>query len=440
MVKMGGKIWERLLPLSLFLALYELAAESSFYLLELSLVLLFVCFVWEERQALLHPVGTMQEGIGLLKPLLPAWGMLAAYLLWDLVTVFYSPLREGVLAKYKVVCLMLFFSALILWYARTERRRRLRLLLQVLVAAGLTAAVLSLVNFTFPILYPVIYGRRLSLRLDYNVFSTVVLMGLIAGSYLLGRERPLAPRCFFLYLICAPAIILSSSRRNAIFLLCFSAWQFGSGLWRARKGERRHFVGGWLAIVLSVAVLTALLQVYLDWRYERLLQEDVPMVSGAQGSALERYEQIGQEGGSSKRMLIWSVALREYHGYDGGEKLFGKGFGYDVLLYRLSDDPALIESYEPQSRQLLCAHSFLLADLLNGGLVQAGLGVGVWFFIGAFLLRSLLLKRRGAMFFCIALGITFVNNAISNRYGFLYDKYFWLLLTLLTVWAGLRRE
>lgn len=68
----------------------------------------------------------------------------------------------------------------------------------------------------------------------------------------------------------------------------------------ARKGERRHFVGGWLAIVLSVAVLTALLQVYLDWRYERLLQEDVPMVSGAQGSALERYEQIGQEGGSSK--------------------------------------------------------------------------------------------------------------------------------------------
>ena len=157
---MGGKIWERLLPLSLFLALYELAAESSFYLLELSLVLLFVCFVWEERQALLHSVGTVREGISLLKPLLPAWGMLAAYLLWDLVTVFYSPLREGVLAKYKVVCLMLFFSALILWYARTERRRRLRLLLQVLVVAGLTAAVLSLVNFTFPILYPVIYGRR----------------------------------------------------------------------------------------------------------------------------------------------------------------------------------------------------------------------------------------------------------------------------------------
>ena len=66
--------------------------------------------------------------------------------------------------------------------------------------------------------------------------------------------------------------------------------------------------------------------------------------------------------------------------------------------------------------------------------------MGVWFFIGAFLLRSLLLKRRGAMFFCIALGITFVNHAISIRYGFLYDKYFWLLLTLLTVWAGLRRE
>lgn len=247
MVKMGGKIWERLLPLSLFLVLYELAAESSFYLLELSLVLLFVCFVWEERQALLHPVGTMQEGIGLLKPLLPAWGMLAAYLLWDLVTVFYSPLREGVLAKYKVVCLMLFFSALILWYARTERRRRLRLLLQVLVAAGLTAAVLSLVNFTFPILYPVIYGRRLSLRLDYNVFSTVVLMGLIAGSYLLGSERPLAPRCFFLYLIwCAGhhPQLLAAQRHLPALLFCLAVWRRAVA---ARKGERAPFCGrlGW---------------------------------------------------------------------------------------------------------------------------------------------------------------------------------------------------
>lgn len=35
------------------------------------------------------------------------------------------------------------------------------------------------------------------------------------------------------------------------------------------------------------------------------------------------------------------------------------------------------------------------------------------------------------MFFCITLGITLANNLISNRYGFLYDKYFWLLLCML---------
>ena len=43
----------------------------------------------------------------------------------------------------------------------------------------------------------------------------------------------------------------------------------------------------------------------------------------------------------------------------------------------------------------------------------------------------LLAGEKGTMFFVITLGITFANNLISNRYGFLYDKYFWLLLTML---------
>ena len=67
-MKPTEKSWERLLPLSLFLALYELAAQSSFYLLELSLVGLALCFLWEERGSLCHPLGMLRELIGLTAP------------------------------------------------------------------------------------------------------------------------------------------------------------------------------------------------------------------------------------------------------------------------------------------------------------------------------------------------------------------------------------
>lgn len=443
----AGKVWETILPASIFFALYELAAQTAFGLLELSLVALLASFLWEERERLRHPVHLLQQQLLLLRPMGAMWATLILYIGWDLVSVSYSPLLEGVWEKYKVVLLMLFLSVLLLNFLQKDTARQMRTIGRVFLACAVAAAALSIVNFAVPVLYPVLYGRRLSLRLDYNVFSSVVLMGLVAGTFLLERTRPLRPRFFFLYLLCAPVIVLSSSRRNALLLLCFVLWQLLSGLWTlwrdrsaGRAGRLRRFAGGWLAIFLSVVALCALLQVFLDWRYEQLLQQENPPQMASAGSALERYGALAEEEGGSKRMLIWSVALREQQQYSTVEKIVGRGFGSDVLLYRQSDDPQLVQSYAPQSRQNLSAHSFLLADLLNGGYIQFGLGVCLWFWIGAFLLRAVLLGYKGAMGFAISFGFVFLQNAISNRYGFLYDKYFWLLCCLLTAYAGLRRD
>lgn len=103
---------------------------------------------------------------------------------------------------------------------------RRKTLLFVFAISAMTAAVLSVINISFPVLYPVLYGRRLSLRLDYNLFSQVILFGLIAGETLIGarQENILCKKRLFLWLVCAPAVVLSSSRRNTIFLLCFFVW------------------------------------------------------------------------------------------------------------------------------------------------------------------------------------------------------------------------
>ena len=225
-------VWEKILSVSVGLMLYELAAGSSFYLMELSLVLLAGSFLLEERKLFVQLPRTITALEQELKRLCWVWIFLGLYLGWEIVTLSYSIYPEGVFDKYKVVFLMVCFTILILWYRQKGTNSeflmdsRRKTLLFVFAVSAMTAAVLSVINISFPVLYPVLYGRRLSLRLDYNLFSQVVLFGLIAGETLIGarQENILCKKRLFLWLVCAPAVVLSSSRRNTIFLLCFFVW------------------------------------------------------------------------------------------------------------------------------------------------------------------------------------------------------------------------
>lgn len=134
-------------------------------------------------------------------------------------------------------------------------------------------------------------------------------------------------------------------------------------------------------------LLTLLGQWALSLRFEQLAPEQQQQVTSS-AAALERYQPV--EGGESKRKLLWELAIRQYRGYSAAEKLFGRGFGADALLYRISDDPRLLQAYPPQSRERLSAHNFLLTDLLNGGLVQMVLGVSVWLLLAIYLIREYL--------------------------------------------------
>lgn len=424
------KSWERLLPLSLFLVLYELAAQSSFYLLELSLVGLALCFLWEERGQLCHPLGMLRELIGLTAPFQAVWLAVVGYLCWDCVTVCYAALPSGAVEKGRVVLLMLLVAGLILWSTREGTQPKLRRILTAMAAAGVAAAVVSVLNFGMPVLYPMLYGRRLSLRLDYNQFAQVVLVGLIAGDWLFSAQGPLEQKRCLLWLCTAPVIVLSSSRRATVFLLCFWVWSMAVG-WRGACSRQR--VLEWLGLGLVILGISGLGQRVLDWRYEHLTEHPQTMVSDSEGSALQRYEARTESSPPSKRRLLWSIAAREYRSGTKIQKLFGHGFGYDILLYRQSRDSQLLAAYLPQSRQLLSAHCFLLADLLNGGVVQAALGLILWTAIATGCLRALAKTPEVGWFFGITLGMTAMNNLISNRYGFLYDKFFWLLLVLFSI-------
>ena len=236
-------------------------------------------------------------------------------------------------------------------------------------------------------------------------------------------------------------MLLSSSRRGAVYLMAL--WAAAAGLLlterlRQQKGKTGKAVLCWLAeqltLLLWVLLLTLLGQWALSLRFEQLAPEQQQQVTSS-AAALERYQPV--EGGESKRKLLWELAIRQYRGYSAAEKLFGRGFGADALLYRISDDPRLLQAYPPQSRERLSAHNFLLTDLLNGGLVQMVLGVSVWLLLAIYLIREYLpaLLRSGSLWLGLFLGFGFgmvlLNSLMSCRFGFLYDRTFWVLLCCL---------
>ena len=381
---------------ALFFALYELAAENSFYLLECSLAAALLGWGWE---ILRQSKGNISVSIRKVcavegQRLVWVWRAAGGYLMWEGVTLLTSPLAGEWWGKGRTVALGLLLSLLLLhrWKVGAVSEQSL---LRVICLAGIAVAAVAWLNRIFPI-YPQVYGRRLSLRLDYNLFAQVLLLGLAAAGLLL-MERL-----------------------------------------RQQKGKTGKAVLRWLAeqltLLLCVLLLTLLGQWALSLRFEQLAPEQRQQVTSS-AAALERYQPV--EGGESKRKLLWELAIRQYRGYSAAEKLFGRGFGADALLYRISDDPRLLQAYPPQSRERLSAHNFLLTDLLNGGLVQMVLGASVWLLLAVYLIREYLptLLHSGSLWLGLFLGFGFgmvlLNSLMSCRFGFLYDRTFWVLLCCL---------
>lgn len=426
------KRWEFCLFAAIGLALYELAAENSFFLLEGFCILTAFFFLAEERKSLFSPIVFVKLSFRLFTPIWTVWTTIGIYLIWEVVSVSYSSYPKGISEKYRVVLLM---AALSFLFLKSDKNSSsgIERLEKIMLYAGTAAAVIGVFHAFVPIVYPVLYGKRISLRVDYNLFSQVILMGMTAGIQLVRKKRFASPFGFGLILLCAPVIVLSSSRRNTVFLIFILFLTMADELFLEKSEKKKRTAARWTLMLVGVFCITAALQWGLNRQYERLMRREIPIALQSAGSALERYEPGKKEGGGSKRKLIWSIAGREYLSFSDSEKIFGKGFGYDRLLYQISSSEELARAYSPESRKNLSAHCFVLTDLLNGGAIQAVLGISIWIQIGIYLLKMLLKKQEDVMFWVVTLGMVFLNNLISNRYGFLYDKYFWLLLCGLTL-------
>ncbi len=427
---------------TLFAGVLDLAAAFSYYLYEAAAVLLAITLAATLlRRYGLHPAAITREFAAQLKPGGLWFYSLLLYLLWDIVGVFYSPAPRAALAKYPAVLAVLLLAVAMLLCIDSHRRID-QALLTVFAAAAL-AAVLAVFSYFLPVLYPLQYTLRLTLRRDYNVFATTLLIGCCCGVYLL-IQAPLQRwvRCLAIgaaSVLFTTVLLLSGSRRT-VLLLC-PALGATAVVWLLRELSTRKsalWAGGGVAATVVAAGLATAMTVnafsgYMQQLYE-VHGEQGAVAGGGGGTSLEeRYDTISDSSMLAKRLIIWDIALDELKSYPPARLLVGKGSGYNMHLYDITPDRRLQEAYGPNHEiaGALSAHNFILADLLDGGLIRLALGLLMLAPLLRYGWAILLQQPVNAALYLLVWAVVLANNLISNRYGLVYDKFFWIFAVLL---------
>ena len=280
---------------------------------------------------------------------------------------------------------------------------------------------------------PLEYLLRFSLRRDYNMYATALFIGWICCFFLLcGKERPgwaLAGTALIL-----PVLLLSGSRRVMLAVpvaAAAAAWRLIS----SGKGRLRRRTAAVLGCGMTVLAASLLLQSALMGLSSS--PKAINRVSGGgsgsgQTAAAERYETIGHGSMLTKRRVIWGIALEELSDYSPAEWFFGRGGGENIRLYDRTGKP--LDGVYPDRelrRGALSAHSALLADLLDGGILKAAALIWLLGACGWGCLKLLLREPERGLAVGLILGFTILSNLVSNRYGLLYDRAFLLFYPLL---------
>lgn len=433
-----------------FSLLLDLACPQSLYLPEISSLLLAAALLF---RAVRNPRPR-------LRPLLCAPALLsAAYVALDML----SFLRGDAAAfreKYRVtaVCAL---NAAGLSIALADGALALRMIYLALYASGMSAGAAALADRFWLNFSQTQYTVRITLRNDYNMYATVLLCAAIGGLGLLlsGPRSPWRYAAFFASsAFLGGMAYLSGSRR--IFMAQLPAGLISvfaavrsctvSSAPAEKPSQRMQKPGkspvrdapclaaavlSAVAFTLAAALIAPKLPALLESRAEAA--DCAP--SRDETTLAERYESLGHgEGGGAfeTRRVLWSAALDEIKRAQLSHPaalLFGLGGGYDVTLYdRLlqSGDERLGETFGDGEKYLgkLSAHNFLLSDILCGGLVKTSVCAALWASLAISALRAVRRDICGGLPCAMLLAVAFVNSFISNRYGFLYDRCFWIAL------------
>ena len=405
-----------------------LAGLNFGYASELGAIMLAVVLVLGHRRFLKNLLTFLRQSKGAVLI------SMAVYLSADAVNFFVFGNLVLAWQKYRVVAvLMLLFVSLVLLRHKTGLTR------MVLLAVGLSAftvAVGTLAYYFLPLRLPLYYTARFSMRRDYNMYATQLVVGLIALTYgCIAASEKKSPVGLPLLLPAALPVVLSlallSGSRRVLILLPVVLTVLAVSLVAAglrTPGVRRVWAA--LGCVAVIGALTIGEAALLRYGLSQINAPGSQARSVAQAPATEtglteRYETIRGSSILEKRRVIWGIALEEISKYSATELVFGRGGGENILLYDRFTDP-LDAIYPDRQARLgaLSAHSMLLADLLDGGVLKLAALLCLVFASGISCMLIAIKRPFIGLPIGMILAVCMINSLVSNCFGLLYDRYF----------------
>ncbi|MFV0497708.1 MAG: O-antigen ligase family protein [Candidatus Fimivivens sp.] len=341
--------------------------------------------------------------------------------------------------KYRVVgVLILLFASLCIL---RHRPNFIKLILLVVGLSSVVVSIYSLAYYFLPIRLPLFYTARFSMRRDYNMYATQLIVGFIAlvfGVIATKNKKAMIALMAALPVIVAVSI-LSGSRRVLIMLpvvLPVAALSFAAAGIRLFGARQTGAVIGCLAVITGLTIAETVL-----FRYglAQINTPGSPTRSVAPSSGVEtqlsaRYETIRSSSILEKRKIIWGIAIEEISKYSVPSLVFGWGGGKNISLYDEISAP-LDAIYPDRQARLgaLSAHNMMLADLLDGGVIKLIALLYLIFASGISCIMLALKRPFIGLPLGMILAVCMVNSMVSNRFGLLYDRYFVLFAAMVAI-------
>lgn len=392
--------------------------------------------------------------------------LLALYICFGVVTLFYAKDFSFALLKYITVLQMIVFGFYSLYYVffDDDSQRSLRHFKQVTLNLGLTSLFIALFAFAgyFTETYTAFY-QRISTIIDYNQYSTILLVGMVCLEIWLIRSNL---KFFVKYgsivlssFILSSASFASGSRRSAVLLCVIGVVLFVYAIFHETKVFLRdkNKLNMFLAVVLSLVALigSASFSKYTQNtvgiigqdRYNKVIEyiQSLPEGSigdgetenllylGTQNEISETIEGIFNGNGMAGREAIWELAFDRIEEFDTKGLLFGGGASYSWDIYDdwESEDMSVLKDRYYKFvgfDNWMNPHNLFLQDMLDGGIILLLLQVLLVGCILIYIFKGFATSANNSAVLLLMSLIIFVTLFLSCGKGMITHKYFWLIL------------
>lgn len=360
----------------------------------------------------------------------------AVYFLLSTANVLYAQTPDYALDKYLLIAQMLFIGICMIYHIAKQPGAKQGLYLNI----GLTSvfiAIFALGKYLFFTDGP--YPAIITIERDYNLYSTVLLMGWICAM-VYAAELPVSNmrKCVLFAIftgLLMPMILVSGSRRSYLISFAIAAVVLLSAIILTIKTVKSDKKTCKRAIcTLLVCVLCASLASFAMTTSVYELSHTPSGTTQSPGSASAQ-DRLEADTGLGKRAFIWDAAMKEIKRYDTKALLIGKGASHSSDLYDDQSFPeirAVHEAYKksaenPAEKNWMNPHNLFLQDMLNGGVV---LLLSLLAVIGAAIFYSIrILRASPAVGLGISLmyGVLLFTFILSSGKGMLAHKFFWLV-------------